>query len=433
MYPRDMITQSEWLTKNEQDRRASLLQHRLPFAAVFAVAVSGAAAQWSSVDLGDTNTRVIGAPIPVSIWDDQLTARQRIGSNIRGALWTLNGGTWTQQTGTNATQGVSDGIVVGSDSGDAFAWGWNGTVYPSGQSIAPTNSVSSQANAVRGGIAVGFAELNADPVSSGSAHVWELLSNGTFTSARLDRGTLDNAQGTTATGTDGELHCGLIQRPDNSFGACYWDASGALVELGSTSFNGVALGVDQPDSGGIQVVGYTDNTPSEDLQGVMWTSSTTFVNLTPNGVGSTDDLNSANGVFRGYQVGNETLAGADTEARLWNGSPATAVDLHALLPSGTSYDLSRAYSVWLEPGTMRVAGVAEPVSTNTEHLIVWTYECAADLVDPPFVLNFFDISAFINLYNAGDPAADIAAPFGVLNFFDIAAYNTLYAAGCPPM
>jgi len=56
---------------------------------------------------------------------------------------------------------------------------------------------------------------------------------------------------------------------------------------------------------------------------------------------------------------------------------------------------------------------------------------AADIAAPFGALNFFDISAFITLFNSGDPAADIAAPFGSLNFFDISAYITLFNAGCP--
>ena len=57
--------------------------------------------------------------------------------------------------------------------------------------------------------------------------------------------------------------------------------------------------------------------------------------------------------------------------------------------------------------------------------------CPADLAEPFGVLNFFDISAFIGLYNAQDPAADFAAPFGVFNFFDISTYISAYNAGCP--
>jgi len=55
----------------------------------------------------------------------------------------------------------------------------------------------------------------------------------------------------------------------------------------------------------------------------------------------------------------------------------------------------------------------------------------ADIAEPFDTLNFFDIAAYIGLYNAGDPAADLAAPFGSLNFFDISEYISLYNAGCP--
>ena len=59
-------------------------------------------------------------------------------------------------------------------------------------------------------------------------------------------------------------------------------------------------------------------------------------------------------------------------------------------------------------------------------------ECSpADLAAPFGALNFFDLAAYLALYNANDPAADLAAPFGTLNFFDLAAYLGLYNAGCP--
>ncbi|MEM9374196.1 MAG: GC-type dockerin domain-anchored protein, partial [Planctomycetota bacterium] len=56
---------------------------------------------------------------------------------------------------------------------------------------------------------------------------------------------------------------------------------------------------------------------------------------------------------------------------------------------------------------------------------------AADTAAPFGTLNFFDISAYIGLFNAGDPAADLAAPFGSLNFFDISTYIGIFNAGCP--
>jgi hypothetical protein len=75
-------------------------------------------------------------------------------------------------------------------------------------------------------------------------------------------------------------------------------------------------------------------------------------------------------------------------------------------------------------GTFELASGFWPtaIATNT---------CPADFAAPFGVLNFFDVAAYIGLYNTGDPAADIAAPFGSLNFFDVASFIGLYNAGCP--
>ncbi|MEM9373244.1 MAG: M14 family zinc carboxypeptidase [Planctomycetota bacterium] len=52
----------------------------------------------------------------------------------------------------------------------------------------------------------------------------------------------------------------------------------------------------------------------------------------------------------------------------------------------------------------------------------------ADLAEPFGVFNFFDIAAYIALYNAGDPAADFDGN-GTLNFFDISAFVGLFNEG----
>ena len=65
----------------------------------------------------------------------------------------------------------------------------------------------------------------------------------------------------------------------------------------------------------------------------------------------------------------------------------------------------------------------------TTDFIVDPPDCPQDL-DGNGMLNFFDISAFITLYNDQDPAADWNAD-GVLNFFDISEYLADYNAGCP--
>ncbi|MCC5823682.1 MAG: hypothetical protein LAT64_10885 [Phycisphaerales bacterium] len=54
----------------------------------------------------------------------------------------------------------------------------------------------------------------------------------------------------------------------------------------------------------------------------------------------------------------------------------------------------------------------------------------ADLAEPFGVLNFFDVAAYIALYNAGDPAADFTGD-GQLNFFDVAEFIAIYNQGCP--
>lgn len=52
-----------------------------------------------------------------------------------------------------------------------------------------------------------------------------------------------------------------------------------------------------------------------------------------------------------------------------------------------------------------------------------------DYVDDE-ILNFFDVSAFLALYNSQDPAADLDGS-GTLNFFDVSEFLALYGAGCP--
>jgi hypothetical protein len=61
--------------------------------------------------------------------------------------------------------------------------------------------------------------------------------------------------------------------------------------------------------------------------------------------------------------------------------------------------------------------------------------CPADLFPPggDGVLNFFDLSAYLGLFNAQDPAADFfpVAGDGLFNFFDIAEYLSQFQQGCP--
>jgi len=55
--------------------------------------------------------------------------------------------------------------------------------------------------------------------------------------------------------------------------------------------------------------------------------------------------------------------------------------------------------------------------------------CLADLTGDN-MLNFFDVSAFLSAFAAGDPVADFTGD-GMFNFFDVSAFLSAFAAGCP--
>lgn len=55
--------------------------------------------------------------------------------------------------------------------------------------------------------------------------------------------------------------------------------------------------------------------------------------------------------------------------------------------------------------------------------------CAADLTGDG-ELDFFDVSAFLNAFNAGDLSVDITGD-GTLDFFDVSAFLSVFNAGCP--
>jgi hypothetical protein len=108
----------------------------------------------------------------------------------------------------------------------------------------------------------------------------------------------------------------------------------------------------------------------------------------------------------------------------------------AILQTNTSVQIPPT----LAPGDYYVGIiVSEPSNSDSNTFDNWVADvdtitvraCAADFAPPWGVTNFFDVAAYIALYNAGDPRADVAAPFGTLNFFDISFYITLYNRGCP--
>lgn len=62
-------------------------------------------------------------------------------------------------------------------------------------------------------------------------------------------------------------------------------------------------------------------------------------------------------------------------------------------------------------------------------LVPGTGVCTADLTGDG-TLDFFDVSAFLNAYNAGDSVADLTGD-GVFDFFDVSEFLNAFNAGCP--
>jgi hypothetical protein len=56
-------------------------------------------------------------------------------------------------------------------------------------------------------------------------------------------------------------------------------------------------------------------------------------------------------------------------------------------------------------------------------------DCPSDFALPVCVLDFFDVSAFLGLFNAGDMQADLTGD-GLLDFFDVSAFLSEFSAGC---
>jgi probable HAF family extracellular repeat protein len=139
------------------------------------------------------------------------------------------------------------------------------------------------------------------------------------------------------------------------------------------------------------------------------------------------DVNDS-GMIVGYSW-DGTGNGIDPRAWVW--VEGTMYDLNDLLVEGGEFEiLSRATGVnnngdivgWgrLFDGTVGaflIEGFAPPS------------ECAAD-INSDGELNFFDVSAFLNAFNAQDPIADFDRN-DEWNFFDVSAFLSAYNAGCP--
>jgi hypothetical protein len=55
----------------------------------------------------------------------------------------------------------------------------------------------------------------------------------------------------------------------------------------------------------------------------------------------------------------------------------------------------------------------------------------ADVAEPFGVLDFSDVTSFLNAFSLGDSIADLAEPFGTYDFSDVVEFLAAFGAGCP--
>lgn len=102
------------------------------------------------------------------------------------------------------------------------------------------------------------------------------------------------------------------------------------------------------------------------------------------------------------------------------------------LPDGYwTHQIAFAPSITGGFDAIEAVGIAEGRAIRVEQAgpVLWiVHTCLTDF-DLDGDQDYFDVSAFIDAYNGGDPAADVSGD-GLLNFFDISAYLTAYLGGC---
>jgi hypothetical protein len=71
-----------------------------------------------------------------------------------------------------------------------------------------------------------------------------------------------------------------------------------------------------------------------------------------------------------------------------------------------------------------------PLELDRRVRITATCGCGPADLNTDGMVNFFDVSAFLSAYSAGEIIADFTGD-GLLNFFDVSAFLGAYALGCP--
>lgn len=129
-----------------------------------------------------------------------------------------------------------------------------------------------------------------------------------------------------------------------------------------------------------------------------------------------------------YAMGNFTVSGSTTVNRIakWNGTSWEPVGNGAnnTIFGGGVFDYGEGPALVMGGSFTAVDG-----TSSSKIAALLPDACPADLTGDG-LLDFFDVSFFLNAYNAMNPDADFTGD-GVYDFFDVSAFLAAYNAGCP--
>lgn len=108
----------------------------------------------------------------------------------------------------------------------------------------------------------------------------------------------------------------------------------------------------------------------------------------------------------------------------WDGTQWSVIPEQELTDYGTWFRTMTTVQ-----GEVWTAGQSNGLSAGITQRLGDCVSCPADLNDDG-VLDFFDVSAFLDAFNRSDPIADFTRD-GLLDFFDTSAFLSAYNAGCP--
>lgn len=280
---------------------------------------------------------------------------------------------------------------------------------------------------------------------SGSAYLFNASTGGQIAKLLPDDGEAGDNFGRSVGISNGTVVVGANRNDDNglSSGSAYlFGASGGTQIaklLANDAAEGDEFGYSVAIDNGIVVVGALNDSDNGFESGSAYLfvapSGSQITKLLPDDGTSQDGFGISVAIDDGIvAVGawNDNDNGPDSgSAYLFDASTNTQI-FKLLASDGDGGDLF-SFSTAISNGVVAVGAILDDDNgTSSGSAYVFTAplpECPADLTGDG-ILNFFDISAFLNAFNAQNPIADFTGD-GVWNFFDVSAFLTSFSAGCP--